>query len=65
MDVDRLARLLAGEIAPANDEDRGALVLVALNYQALRRQEDRERYEQTKRMVAELEVGRGAAGQAA
>lgn len=57
MTAERLGRLLAGEITPDSDEERGALVLVALNYHMLRKQEDRGRYEQIKVVAQELAVG--------
>jgi hypothetical protein len=65
MTAERLGKLLAGEVAAESDEERGALVLVALNYHMLRKHENRERYADVKRVAQELEVGWRAKGQAA
>lgn len=70
MTADRLAQLLAGEIAPTNDEERGALVLVALNYHMLKLEEEREHMAAVQRVAGELGMEwerdrRKAAGQAA
>lgn len=65
MTAERLGRLLAGEITPDSDEERGALVLVALNYHMLRKQEDRTYVESVKRVAQELAVGFDKAKRAA
>lgn len=65
MTADRLAKLLAGEVAPASDEERGALVLVALNYHMLKLEEKREYIGTVGRVAQELALGWRSKGQAA